>query len=193
MNSRKAQASLEYFIIFAVIAGLTLISAGTFLPQVRDAAEGLFKRAAGRILNPGSTPSTPSEPPSTPNPPPVIPPNAEPLSCGTVFRDNTGLGIPAGTERVFVIDIGPNTPGILVQTVAAPGYPETDVTLTWTFPDGREFSGNTTGNQSADFRLWSQNTPAPNIPDQYIPEGRHLLRIRSNTNAYSAIWMEMGC
>jgi hypothetical protein len=45
----KAQASLEYFIIFAVIAGLTLISTATFLPQVREAAEGLFNKAAGRI------------------------------------------------------------------------------------------------------------------------------------------------
>jgi hypothetical protein len=59
-NLRIGQASSEYFIIFAVIAGLTLLSAATFLPQVRDAAEGLFNKAAGRISGnaEGTTPPT---------------------------------------------------------------------------------------------------------------------------------------
>lgn len=47
---KKAQASLEYFIIFSVIAGLTLLSLSSFLPKVKTTGEEFFKKAAERII-----------------------------------------------------------------------------------------------------------------------------------------------
>jgi uncharacterized protein (UPF0333 family) len=46
----KAQASLEYFIIFAVIVSLTLLSLSSFLKDVRNSAQNLFSEAVRRIL-----------------------------------------------------------------------------------------------------------------------------------------------
>jgi hypothetical protein len=37
-SSKKAQASLEYFIIFALIGGLTILAATSFLDGTRDTA-----------------------------------------------------------------------------------------------------------------------------------------------------------
>lgn len=51
LTSEKSQVSLEYFILFAIIAGLTLISVSTFLPQARTSAYNLFQNAVSRILN----------------------------------------------------------------------------------------------------------------------------------------------
>jgi hypothetical protein len=49
-NLRRAQAALEYFILFAVIGGLTLIGVSTFLDQARGSASGLLWRATEQIL-----------------------------------------------------------------------------------------------------------------------------------------------
>lgn len=49
-GKKKGQASLEYFILFAVIALLTLISLSSFLPKVRNAGEDFFNKAAGKII-----------------------------------------------------------------------------------------------------------------------------------------------
>ena len=52
---RKAQASLEYFILFAIIAVLTILSFSSFLPKVKEAIqgsetkEGFFQKAATQI------------------------------------------------------------------------------------------------------------------------------------------------
>ena len=48
---KKAQASLEYFIVFALIAGLTILSVSTFLNRTRAASAGLYNKAVARILN----------------------------------------------------------------------------------------------------------------------------------------------
>ncbi|MDD2679211.1 MAG: hypothetical protein PHO03_00195 [Candidatus Omnitrophica bacterium] len=51
----KGQASLEYFIIFAIIAVLTILSFSTFLPKVKEAIQGssaktgFFQKAATAI------------------------------------------------------------------------------------------------------------------------------------------------
>ena len=53
---RKGQAALEYFIIFAAIGILGLISVSTFLPRMREAIQGsatqdgYFQNAADRII-----------------------------------------------------------------------------------------------------------------------------------------------
>jgi Flp pilus assembly pilin Flp len=55
MDLKKAQAAVEYFIIFAIIAVLTILSFSTFLPKVKEALqgssakEGFFQKAATRI------------------------------------------------------------------------------------------------------------------------------------------------
>jgi len=52
---QAAQASLEYFILFALIAVLTILSFSSFLPKVKEAIqgssqkEGFFQKAATEI------------------------------------------------------------------------------------------------------------------------------------------------
>lgn len=47
----KGQAALEYFILFAIIAGITLLSLTTFLPAVKNSAETVFQKGADAIIN----------------------------------------------------------------------------------------------------------------------------------------------
>jgi hypothetical protein len=56
--TKKAQASLEYFIIFALIGGLTILAASAFLSQTRDTAKNLYSRAWTRIVNTRAPPLT---------------------------------------------------------------------------------------------------------------------------------------
>jgi len=176
---QKAQASLEYFIIFAVIAGLTLISAATFLPRVREAAEDLFNKAAGRISNPGNSPVTtpqpsPPEPPPnlapTPTPtPPVIPPNAIPLASN---KQHYGVNFPKGSETVYVIDIPPNTTRLRTEFTGccSPYADETYLTWTLTLPDGRSFDGYVSGTEVSRNLYLIDN----------IPQGKALLTIKAH-------------
>jgi Flp pilus assembly pilin Flp len=49
---KKGQAALEYFIIFTIIAVLTILSFSTFLPKVKEAIQGsggFFQNAARQI------------------------------------------------------------------------------------------------------------------------------------------------
>lgn len=57
-NLKIGQASLEYFIVFAIVAVITILSFSSFLPEVRKAilgannttaGEGLFQKAAKNI------------------------------------------------------------------------------------------------------------------------------------------------
>jgi len=55
MRMATGQAAVEYFILFAIIACLTVLSFSTFLPKVKEAIqgssekEGLFQKAATEI------------------------------------------------------------------------------------------------------------------------------------------------
>jgi uncharacterized protein (UPF0333 family) len=49
-NLKTGQASLEYFILLAIIGALTILSATTFWQQVQKSGEELFHRATARIL-----------------------------------------------------------------------------------------------------------------------------------------------
>lgn len=54
-NLERGQASLEYFIIFSIIAILTILSFSSFLPLVQQAVQGtatqpgFFQKAEARI------------------------------------------------------------------------------------------------------------------------------------------------
>lgn len=47
----KGQSLLEYFILFSVIAAITLISTSRFLPQIQSSKESLFNNVSGRIID----------------------------------------------------------------------------------------------------------------------------------------------
>ena len=46
---RKGQVTLEYFLIFAVLAVLTIVSVATFDDAVKTALQDLFNAAANKI------------------------------------------------------------------------------------------------------------------------------------------------
>jgi len=179
-NLRIGQASLEYFIIFAVIAGLTLISAGTFLPQVRDAAEGLFKKAAGRIVNAGS--NSVNSPAPTPNSPPV-PPNAQPLTWNKRYEP----GLAAGGELVYVAKLDADNWTRLFFFLQPTNEGEADATYTLTLPDGREFNGTALNSSvGGGMTLITKNYEFPNFSNidyDYLPRGNYLIRMRANNKS----------
>jgi hypothetical protein len=53
----KAQSSVEYFILFAIIAVITILSFSSFLPKVKETIQGsstkqgFFQKAATEITN----------------------------------------------------------------------------------------------------------------------------------------------
>ncbi|MFH1397219.1 MAG: hypothetical protein ABIH27_01540 [Candidatus Omnitrophota bacterium] len=56
-NSKNyGQAAFEYFMIFALVVGLTLLSVSNFLPQIREAlssssgSDGFFQNVAKGII-----------------------------------------------------------------------------------------------------------------------------------------------
>ena len=51
-NLKTGQATVEYFILFAIIGALTIIGASTFLNSTQDSSKELFRKAAARIVNP---------------------------------------------------------------------------------------------------------------------------------------------
>lgn len=44
---RTGQASLEFFILFAVVAVMTIISISSFFSSIQTSNEGLFQKAVG--------------------------------------------------------------------------------------------------------------------------------------------------
>lgn len=51
-KARNGQASLEYFVLLAVIGAATLIIGNSFLNSARTSSDGLHSAAVDRILNP---------------------------------------------------------------------------------------------------------------------------------------------
>ncbi len=55
MKVKKGQAAIEYFILFTIIAVITILSFSTFLPKVKEAIQGsnesagFFQKAAQQI------------------------------------------------------------------------------------------------------------------------------------------------
>jgi hypothetical protein len=90
-------------------------------------------------------------------------------------------------QRTWYFCIPENRAGLAIKAIGLTG--QTDATLTWTFPDGRAFSGRLIGQgtESVSLRIWSQNTPSPNIPDAYIPQGRHTLTITGNFSGFMSV------
>jgi len=166
-NLRIGQASLEYFIIFAVIAGLTLLSAATFLPQVRDAAEDLFNKAAGRIIHP---------------PTQTLPPTGGeilPWSWGSDGQLHVIYGI-AGQKKTYIFRVPPGT-----KIAGGHFYaydPATVFTFTFTSVPGYKWHGydSYTGtirySSDAGFDLTPESmTPTPT--DGFVPPGDYIVEI----------------
>jgi hypothetical protein len=182
------QASLEYFIIFAVIAGLTLLSVSTFLNRTRTSSQNLYSKAVGRILNSQALTLTPTPTPTpvptpTPTPPP---PGAQLLTLNTQNR----LTFAAG-ETVYIVRLTGNTIGDLYLNIVGMNN-DANLTYTFTFPDGTSFSGGATGTDlasSMDFR--SRSIQYPNTNYTYIPNGDYILSINSIGN--SSVVLYVGC
>lgn len=51
-KARNGQASLEYFVLLAVIGALTMIVGNSFLNSARTSRDGLYSESVDRILNP---------------------------------------------------------------------------------------------------------------------------------------------
>jgi hypothetical protein len=109
-----------------------------------------------------------------------IPSNAIPLPLNERFY---GVSFAKGSETIYVIDIPSELAVFRTEILGccAANAGETDIRYTWIFPDGRSFYGDAMGTDNAGvIYLRSQANPFPNIPDQYIPQGKHLLKM----NAY---------
>ena len=97
-----------------------------------------------------------------------------------------------GAVGTWYFCVGENRPTMVIQAVGTTN--ETNATLTWTFPDGRVFPTDPnqgyllgTGTSSVNLRLRGQAFGIqPNIPDAYIPAGRHRLTITGNFNGFMA-------
>lgn len=53
-NLRTGQASLEYFILLAIMGALTFISATSFLANVQNSGSKLYEKAVATIIGPES-------------------------------------------------------------------------------------------------------------------------------------------
>jgi hypothetical protein len=49
-NLKSGQAAIEYFVLFALLAALTIISAGKLLPQARMSGQQLSANAIDKIV-----------------------------------------------------------------------------------------------------------------------------------------------
>lgn len=99
---------------------------------------------------------------------------------GVVGQKDLYWCIPASTKSMAV-----NANGITNETSA---------TLTWTFPDGRVFpidpNGRLligTGTAMVNLYIYGSIYPFGNIPDLYIPQGRHKLTIIGTFTGYLSI------
>ena len=130
----------------------------------------------------------------------VIPPTISPV-ISTPYYTNINDQFKNGVSRAsvgangtvtFCFDIPENKRALIVQVVGV--TLETNATLTWTFPDGRVFPTDPNqglllgpGNASVDLKLRSQHSFPSNIPDQYIPSGRHYLTIAGILSGYMSV------
>jgi hypothetical protein len=127
----------------------------------------------------------PYPPPVPPTPPPPPPPPPPPIVNGEVliWQNRYQRGLAPGGELVFIANVLPSTPGVSASIMGTTN--ETDATFTWTFPDGRVFPPpgepriySTMGAGSLNLVGKSGGWLA-NLPDQYIPAGQHILRIKA--------------
>lgn len=107
---KTGQATLEYFILLALVAGITLVSVNTFLPKLRETLQGTgqggySKKVADRIIGAAGDISSILVPP-IPIPPPINIPNEPALQPMPPHG-----GVPASDpikKKLFV-----NCPGLI--------------------------------------------------------------------------------
>jgi len=171
-NMKKAQAALEYFIIFAVIASLCLISLPYFLPKVRTSSQGLFINAVNRILLADKRiPIIPPPPPGT-LPPGAILINQHCYFCGEYFGI-TNDGYSPGTHKTYYLPLGELSKGQSISmlellTVSPLANYDPDVDITLTSPSGEVFTSSD-GGYSLRAQSYGQyiNYQKPYIEDGY--------------------------
>lgn len=81
----KGQSAIEYFVIFSVIALLTILSFSSFFPRIQEAMQGevgYFQRAAQQIISPTLVTQTPTPLTTSSTPPPPTPPTITQLAPG---------------------------------------------------------------------------------------------------------------
>ena len=193
---KKAQASLEYFIIFAVIAGLTLISAGTFLPQVRDSSQELFKRAAGRIIG---SPSAPQ-----PSPPQVGDYDEvfNKLIYGTAAYGIESESLSAGQVKRYCIPIdeisqGQDLERLDIDTYSLGYIRGGDISIKLISPSGQEWVQDTPtvsdGSLSIFTKTYADRFPniymPTNYPFPYIERGNWILEVKAKEDSNFRIWV----
>jgi hypothetical protein len=138
--------------------------------------------------------TTPSPVPTPPTPTPTPTPTPQPGVCQsqdyTTSIDRMLIGVYGVQHWYFCIPA--NTVGMLIQAIGS--TLESNAQLTWTFPDGRVFPTTASqglilgpGTSSVNMRIYGQNTPFPNIPDAYIPTGRHTLTITGNMSGVMSV------
>jgi hypothetical protein len=119
---------------------------------------------------------------STPVPTPVPTPTPVPLpgNCSTNYLGGIGranVGVAAGNSMCWFFDIPANTKMLTVEAIG--GSLTTDAVLVWTFPSGRVFEGKLLGpgTKSVKWKMKSKAISMPNLPDDFIPIGRHKMTI----------------
>ncbi len=135
--------------------------------------------------------------------PPVVPPVNPPTPQGLawVWDAYPMFWLNPGEEKVYIVNINQNYTylnfGISGLTNNTSG------TFTWTFPDGRVLPQPNLRqgvrdilgmNKAGLLVLKSQNYrgDTPNIPDQYIPQGNHVLRISASaSSSYFKVGIEV--
>jgi hypothetical protein len=139
-----------------------------------------------------STPPPVIPPVIPPVVPPVIPPIVPPTPPGQEWPWDTyptfSLGV--GGEKIFVVNINRQ---LTYLKFSIAGLNETTIGIfSWTFPDGRVFPQalnqgvvDIQGMNYGGLLVLRSGAYAwgPNISDQYIPQGNHILRIRANANS----------
>ncbi len=169
---KKAQSVLEY----ALVIGIVVAALMAMNVYVQRSVQSNLKSIEDRI-----TASPVAHGPETPPPPP--PPPVE----GTSLPNNKRMEfcMQPGEEFTYVANVESTDSTTLMLNLIGTTN-ETDATFTWTFPDGKEFSGSSL-NTSINGLLYLRTQKAQQDPNlvgyDYIPAGQHVLKIKANNSS----------
>ncbi len=154
--------------------------------------DGVSRDGVTVTITSGATPPIP-----TPIPVPVPTPVPTPIPPYAFCNDQYLSGTPRASvgvqgEICWFFDIPANKKGLLVQIIGRNDY--SDAHMIWIFPDGRKFPQREDegwilgpGTRSVNMQLRSQSTFTPNIPDVYVPPGRHVMKITGSMDGFMTV------